>query len=86
MNSFTAGIDLGEKESDTTYLAPDGDIKENFKFSMDREGYKEFAKKIPLDTRIVFEASGSFLFRRKCTILNRRLQELHTGNILSLIR
>ena len=34
MNSHVAGIDLGEKESDTTYLAPDGDIREQFKFSM----------------------------------------------------
>ena len=59
MNSFVAGIDLGEKESFTTYLAPDGDIKEQFKFLMTADGYKEFAKKIPLDTRIAFEASGS---------------------------
>ncbi|MHB1492746.1 MAG: hypothetical protein ACYCR7_05090 [Thermoplasmataceae archaeon] len=31
MNSPVAGIDLGEKESDTTYLAPDGDIREQFR-------------------------------------------------------
>lgn len=59
MNSPVAGIDLGEKESDTTYLAPDGDIREQFKFSMNPEGYARFAEKIPKETRIAFEASGS---------------------------
>ncbi len=38
MNSYVAGIDLGEKESYVTYMAPDGDIKEQFKKSCsDRE-------------------------------------------------
>jgi transposase len=59
MNSFVVGIDLGEKESFATYMAPDGDIKEQFKFPMTAEGYVEFTKKIPLETRIAFEASGS---------------------------
>ncbi|MGC8726354.1 MAG: IS110 family transposase [Thermoplasmata archaeon] len=59
MNSYVAGIDLGEKESYVTYMAPDGDIKEQFKFSMDKKGYDEFAVKIPLNTKIAFEASGS---------------------------
>ena len=59
MNSFVVGIDLGEKESSVTYMAPDGEIKEKFKFFMNAEGYSEFAKKIPLETRIAFEASGS---------------------------
>lgn len=30
MNSFVVGIDLGEKESFATYIAPDGDISEPF--------------------------------------------------------
>jgi molecular chaperone DnaK (HSP70) len=59
MNSFVVGIDLGEKESSVTYMAPDGEIKEEFKFFMNAEGYSEFARKIPLETRIAFEASGS---------------------------
>ena len=40
-------------------MAPDGEIKEGFKFPMNSEGYSEFRKKIPLETRIAFEASGS---------------------------
>ena len=59
MNSFVVGIDLGEKESFATYMAPDGDIKDQFKFPMTSEGYSEFMSKIPLETRIAFEASGS---------------------------
>ncbi len=59
MNSFVVGIDLGEKESVATYMAPDGDIKDQFKFLMTPEGYSEFSKKVPLETRIAFEASGS---------------------------
>ena len=46
MNSFVVGIDLGEKESSVTYMAPDGEIKEEFKFFMNAEGYSEFARKI----------------------------------------
>ena len=38
MNSFVAGIALGEKESKATYMSPDGEIKEGFKFPMNREG------------------------------------------------
>ncbi|MCL4325255.1 MAG: hypothetical protein M1481_00230 [Candidatus Thermoplasmatota archaeon] len=52
--SYVAGTYLGEKESYATYMAPDGNIKEQFKFSMDRNGYDEFAGKIPLETRIAF--------------------------------
>jgi len=59
MNSFVVGIDLGEKESFATYMAPDGDVREQFKFPMNSEGYSEFMSKIPLETRIAFEASGS---------------------------
>ena len=32
MNSFVVGIDLGEKESDGTYMSPDGEVKEGFRF------------------------------------------------------
>ena len=59
MNSFVVGIDLGEKESNATYRSPDGEIKEGLKFPMNRDGYTEFRNKIPLGTRIAFEASGS---------------------------
>ena len=59
MNSFVVGIDLGEKESNATYMAPDGEIREEFRFFMNADGYMEFRKKIPLETRIAFEASGS---------------------------
>ena len=58
MNSPVAGIDLGERESFATYMAPDGDIREQFKFSMNRDGYARFAEKIPKETRIAFESSG----------------------------
>ena len=59
MNSFVVGIDLGEKESNACYMSPDGEIKEGFKFPMNKEGYTEFRKKISVETRIAFEASGS---------------------------
>ena len=59
MNSFVVGIDLGEKESVATYMAPDGDIRERFKFPMTPDGYRVFAGKILRETRITFEASGS---------------------------
>ena len=75
MNSFVVGIDLGEKESFATYMAPDGDIKEQFSFSMNREGYEEFAKKIPKETRIAFEASGS------AYAVSRELKDLGYGDI-----
>ena len=37
MNSFVVGIDLGEKESEATYMSPDGEIKEGFKLPKNRE-------------------------------------------------
>ena len=40
-------------------MAPDGGIKEEFKFFMNAERYSDFARKMPLETRIAFEASGS---------------------------
>ncbi|MCL5785172.1 MAG: IS110 family transposase [Candidatus Thermoplasmatota archaeon] len=59
MNSPVVGIDIGEEKSFATYLAPDGDVRDSFDFPMDMKGYADFAFRIPPDTRIVFEASGS---------------------------
>ncbi len=42
MNSFVVGIDLGDKESNATYLSPDSEIKEEFRFFMSAEGYQRF--------------------------------------------
>ncbi len=58
MNSAVAGIDIGEMKSDTCYLAPDGDVRDQFEFSMNPEGFDEFASRVPRETRIAFEASG----------------------------
>ena len=58
MNDYAVGIDIGEKESVATYMSPSGDIIEQFTFSMNSEGYKEFREKIPSEARIAFEASG----------------------------
>ena len=35
-------------------MSPDGEIKEGFKFPMNKEGYTEFRKKIPVETRMIF--------------------------------
>ena len=47
MNSPVAGIDIGERESLATYMAPDGDLGEKFSFSMNPDGYARFSEKIP---------------------------------------
>ena len=47
MNSPVAGIDIGERESFATYMAPDGDLGEKFSFSMNPDGYARFSEKIP---------------------------------------
>ena len=75
MNSIVARIDLGEKESNATYMPPDGKIKEGFKFPMNRAGYSEFRKRIPLETRIAFEASGS------AYVVSRALKDLGYNDI-----
>ena len=59
MNSKVAGIDLGERESFSTYIAQDGDLRGKFSFSMNPDGYARFSEKIQKETRIAFEASGS---------------------------
>jgi hypothetical protein len=38
MNSFVVGLDLGEKENHATYMSPDIEIKEGFRFLINREG------------------------------------------------
>ncbi len=58
MNSAIAGIDIGEMKSDACYLAPDGDVRDQFEFSMNPEGFDEFVSRVPRETRIAFEASG----------------------------
>ncbi len=62
MNSFVAGIDLGQKENNAMYMEPDGEIKEGFNFFMYEERYTEFKEKISLERRAAFEASGFVLF------------------------
>ncbi len=57
MNTHVVGIDIGEEKSNATYLSPDGEVKENFEFDMNTDGYNEFASRIPRETRIAIEAS-----------------------------
>ena len=40
-------------------MSPDGEIKEGFKFPMNKEGYTQFRKKILIETGIAFDASVS---------------------------
>ena len=40
-------------------MVPDGDIREQFRFPMTPDGYRTFGGKVPKETRIAFEASGS---------------------------
>ena len=49
---YAVGIDIGEKESVATYMSPSGDVIEQFTFSMNSDGYREFREKIPSGTRI----------------------------------
>ena len=58
MGATAVGIDLGEERSETTYLSAEGDVIDQFSFSMNPEGYAEFARRIPVGTKIAFEASG----------------------------
>jgi molecular chaperone DnaK (HSP70) len=48
MNSFVVGIDLGEKESSVAYMAPDGDIREEFKFFMNSGDIRNSERRYPL--------------------------------------
>lgn len=58
MGAAAVGIDLGEERSETTYLSAGGDVIDQFSFPMNPEGYAEFARRIPVGTKIAFEASG----------------------------
>ena len=75
MNNPVVGIDLGEKETVTTYLLPDGTEKDRLTFSMDISGYNRFSEKIPKDVRIAFEASGS------AYVVDRNLRKLGYSDI-----
>ena len=75
MNSPVVGIDRGEEKSVATYLSPEGDVRDNFEFDMNTDGYSEFASKIPRETRITFEASGS------AYVVDRTLRELRYNDI-----
>ena len=75
MNSPVVGIDIGEEKSVVTYLSPEGDVKDNFEFTMKDDGYREFASRIPMETRIAFEASGS------AYVVDRTLRELGYSDI-----
>ncbi len=55
MNSFVVDIELIDKETVSTYIALDGDVKEPFKFLMTPEDYSEFFKKVPLKTGIAMK-------------------------------
>jgi len=37
MNTFVVWMDLGEKESFATYMTPDGDIRDQFRFPMNSD-------------------------------------------------
>ncbi len=58
MNSPAVGIDIGESESVAHFVSASGDTLEHFSFKMNDEGFNEFKKKIPVNARIAFEASG----------------------------
>ena len=75
MNRFVVGIDVGEEKSIATYLSPDGEVKDNFEFAMSTEGYGNFASRIPKETRIAFEASGS------AYVVNNTLRKLGYSDI-----
>ena len=63
------------EKSVATYLSPDGEIRDEFEFAMNIEGYGEFATRIPKETRVAFEASGS------AYVVNNTLRKLGYGDI-----
>ena len=75
MNSPVVGIDIGEEKSTVTYLSLKGEVKENFEFDMNTDGYIEFTSRIPRETKIAFEASGS------AYVVDRTLRELGYSDI-----
>ncbi|MGC8692727.1 MAG: IS110 family transposase [Thermoplasmata archaeon] len=58
MNAPAVGIDIGESESVAHFVSASGDTLEHFSFKMNDAGFNEFRKKIPVNARIAFEASG----------------------------
>ena len=42
MNSPVVGIEIGEKKSVVTYLSPEGEVRDNFEFTMNNDGYTGF--------------------------------------------
>ena len=57
MNTIVAGIDLGDKESLATLLSGRGDVLDRFSFQMSDEGYATFARRVPHDAKVAFEAT-----------------------------
>ena len=53
----SVGIDLGEATSHATIFA--NEKAETFEFPMDPTGYATLKERVPLDSRIVFESSGT---------------------------
>ncbi|MGC8630109.1 MAG: IS110 family transposase [Thermoplasmata archaeon] len=58
MNAPAVGIDIGESESVAHFVSASGDTLEHFSFKMNDAGFNEFRRKIPVNARIAFEASG----------------------------
>ena len=54
----SVGIDSGEETSTATIWANEKEL-ETFTFPMKDEGYATLKEKVPLDTRVVFESSGT---------------------------
>ncbi len=54
----SVGIDLGEAASVATIWAYEKAM-ETFTFPMNEEGYAQLKEKVPLDSRIAFESSGT---------------------------
>ncbi len=57
MNHVVASADLGDRESPTTLLSPDGGVVKAFFFSMGDGGMALFAENVPRDARIAFGAT-----------------------------
>ncbi|MEM0136705.1 MAG: hypothetical protein QXU18_16000 [Thermoplasmatales archaeon] len=88
MNSFVVKIDLGEKEKFATYMMPDGDLKDQFWFSMTSDGCRMFVEKIPMGASISFEASGSTYsvkYKKRNILTSIMFPNYHSTNLYSKI-
>jgi len=56
-NSIVAGVDLGDRESLATILSPKGEVVDRFSFATSEEGYAMFARRVPREARVAFEAT-----------------------------